>query len=799
MTTLYRQALNDLNTAIDLEPRDVSALHNRGFIWEKLGDLDRALADYSRAIELNPSNPDTYISRGSVYLKRAEYYNAAIDETIAIQLDQRHCDPIVYFYRAEAYRGLQRWHEALADYREYLDYVRDAQANVLVNSVLINPMPTPTEVPTDEPQPTNGDTPLLIDTAPQAETHILKPAAIDTLQPADVNPSIAMGNKIRMLINQLRITVDGYLITPILLMVCAVLLWFISLGYIDLQQMNDLGLVSVLPVSAFVALGGLILSFCFTMRGILTPRRELILYANVITLIVMLYGLTSFLEDHPHIGVTWALAGFAESIARTGTFFTWLDARYSWPGFFSASALLTRVAGLSNPILLANWAALFLNLIYLPPLQLIFRTLTDDRRIIWLAVWLFYLLNWVGQDYFSPQGFNYFIELAILALLLGWFKGKELLPWDLLDGLKWTQRLSRPLNWLRTRLDSPDTPDVASGRFQRTGLIALVIVLYIADASSHQLTPIAVLLSVGALVVLNRCSLRTLPILFGILMAAWISYMTTDYLQGNLVPQLAQLGDIGGSVGQNVTSSVHGSIQHQIVIYVRLAMSLIIWVLAFLGGLRRLQKGRIDLTCLVLMVAPFPILGMNSYGGEALLRIYFFALPFASFLAAALIFPALKTRTSNLTTVAIGMMSVALVGGFLFTRYGNERMDYYSDDEVTGVQYLYKIAPPGSRFVTPQDNFPGNNRDVEKYTIAWNPDVFLRYGIPAILNDMTQVPSAPTYLLITRSQKAYAELYYGADPGWGDRLQAALIADKRFRVVFSNRDALVMVLADQTF
>ncbi len=184
MATLYRQALNDLNAAIDLDPCDASAFDKRGFIWETLGDLDKALADYSRAIELTPSNPTIYISRGNVYLKRADYYNAAIDETVAIQFDTSLCNPIAYFYRAQAYRGLQRWNEALVDYQTYIDigsegrYVRAAQASVFAVTVLIKPPQGPTEVAAERLQHTNRNTTLLIDPPQMGETHMPLPAFI---------------------------------------------------------------------------------------------------------------------------------------------------------------------------------------------------------------------------------------------------------------------------------------------------------------------------------------------------------------------------------------------------------------------------------------------------------------------------------------------------------------------------------------------------------------------------------------------------------------------------------------------
>ena len=61
---------------------------------------------------------------------------------------------------------------------------------------------------------------------------------------------------------------------------------------------------------------------------------------------------------------------------------------------------------------------------------------------------------------------------------------------------------------------------------------------------------------------------------------------------------------------------------------------------------------------------------------------------------------------------------------------------------------------------------------------------------------MAQEPKAPSYLIYTRSQEAYAELYYGAYPGWESQLQADLLATHRFRVIFHNRDVTVMVLAN---
>ena len=99
-----------------------------------------------------------------------------------------------------------------------------------------------------------------------------------------------------------------------------------------------------------------------------------------------------------------------------------LDTYFSWPGFFILSAFVTQVAGYHDILQFAAWAPVFFNLIYISPLYIILNTATSDKRLIWLALWTFFITNWIGQDYYSPQGLNFFFYLTILAIMLKWFK-----------------------------------------------------------------------------------------------------------------------------------------------------------------------------------------------------------------------------------------------------------------------------------------------------------------------------------------------------------------------------------------
>ena len=169
----------------------------------------------------------------------------------------------------------------------------------------------------------------------------------------------------------------------------AVALWVWSVRGLSLDHMADTGLISVMPILSFVAIGMLLVSFGLALRR--QPVSTPIMLLHVVALIFMLYGLTALVEDQPRFAVTWLHAGFVDYVQRTGEIDPGLDARFSWPGFFILGAFVTRVAGLENLLSILNWIPVFFNLLYLAPLVAIFRSMTEDARLVWLGVWVFFL------------------------------------------------------------------------------------------------------------------------------------------------------------------------------------------------------------------------------------------------------------------------------------------------------------------------------------------------------------------------------------------------------------------------
>jgi hypothetical protein len=257
---------------------------------------------------------------------------------------------------------------------------------------------------------------------------------------------------------------------------------------------------------------------------------------------------------------------------------------------------------------------------------------------------------------------------------------------------------------------------------------------------------------------------------------------------------VGDIGHLNGTVSTTVTQRAAGSPGHVLVVRLRMIATLALWGAAVVGGILRLRKGYWDLSCALLAVAPFPFVPLQSYGGEMLLRVYLFTLPFMAFFVAALFYTTPGGARSWRTPVVIGLMSLVLGSGFFITRYGNERMDNFTPAEVAAVQHLYTIAKPGSLLVAVAPNLPWMYQDWEKYSYASGTGADLG-SIAAIVQEMDQKKDTGSYLIVTRSEIAQLEL----DNGWSEeqvkRLETNLAHSQQLTRIFSNSDAQIYVLS----
>jgi hypothetical protein len=608
-------------------------------------------------------------------------------------------------------------------------------------------------------------------------------------------------------------------------------IWLLSLRHVDLTRMTDIGLVSVLPRTTFVLAAVTTVSFLVLLFT--RPASTRLLFLHVLVLMLVLFATPSVVEAVPRLGATWRHVGIADYITRTGRVDATIDAYFDWPAFFIGLSFVTKMAGLSNAVALARWAPIFLNLLYLPPLFVLLRQATDDRRIVWLAVWIFYSANWVGQDYLSPQGFSYFLYLTVLALLLRFFVDFERRrsAADLVRALEtWTAashaaaRRLRPLAsafvasfrrlplhrrvpWSLGRPARAAAAPSSSGPLgvplQRAQLMAVAIVVSAVTVPMHQLTPFALLIAVTALAVLGFSSARRLPVILAVLILAWLVFMASAYLAGHFGGVVKEVGDVQGSLNSNLGARIAGSPGHLTVVIVRLGMTAVLWLLAAAGLLAAPQRGTRVLA--VLAFAPFLLLALQSYGGEVLLRIYLFALPAISFLAAAMLVR-MQDAAGWRSSPVLAAMVVALVGGCLVTRYGNEKMDAFTKTEVGAVDAIYARAAPRSLIIAGSSNMPWDFEDYEKHDLLKIVDISawrkldgteatnrrLLVEIEDLMRDRQKSPSA--FLVLTRSQVAETDLFATAPRGSLTRLWRAVAASADFRAVYSQPDAAVYVI-----
>lgn len=591
---------------------------------------------------------------------------------------------------------------------------------------------------------------------------------------------------------------------PLLAVIVAIGLWAGSLQGVDLSRMTDVGLISVLPLWFYLALGILTLSF-----ALLVHRRQTsisLLLLHLVALILMIHATPAILEGTLRYSWAWKHVGIVDYIQRHGSVnpdIASLNVYHNWPGFFALNALLTEVAGLPSALSFANGGPIFFNLLDLGALLLIFQTDSLDRRLVWLSLWFFYLANWVGQDYFAPQAMSYFLYLVIVGICLRWFSVTAIpSPASMKHWLRF-DRLVRLYHRL-VSYGAPDTPGAALAQpLQRVGLMAMVILLFVVVASSHPLTPFMATGAILALVILQRCHARTLPILMGVLAGTWISYMAAAFIQhGNIVEVIQSIGRLFDNIGANLIDLSLASPGQKLVALMSRGLTAAVGVLTLLGGIRRLRQGYWDLSFMLLVMAPLPLIAGNSYGGEMLFRIYFFALPFMAFFAAALLYPSPISGTSGWTVILTVLLSVTLLAGFCFAYYGKERMFYFSQKEVKAAQYLYDTAPNGSLIVDGTVNYPWGFKNYEDYTYLSLTEMspielasLMKDPADILTNWMNDSSYSAAYLIITRSQKANVEMLGLLPPGLLDRIEQTLAHSPKFKLVYSNGDAKIFKLA----
>ncbi|GAA4681810.1 hypothetical protein [Frondihabitans cladoniiphilus] len=406
---------------------------------------------------------------------------------------------------------------------------------------------------------------------------------------------------------------------PWLALAVGAALWVVGLALTNSTSLGSYGLLAAFPVFWYLAVA---LVFAVVLYGLFTAQRARgVLAAGLGLLVTILYMSANLVENAPRLPWLYKHIAVTAYIEAHGSVNPSIDIYNRWPGFFSFSASLGTAIGYTNPVSYAGWAELAFALVDAVLVLAIVRTLTANRRLAWTAVLVFSIVNWIGQNYYSPQAFAFVLYLTIVLLALKTLRGDP----------------RRVMRWFEAKLGAParrrglalnaEVVAVTTGRRGRIVAIVAILLLQAVIVVSHQLTPYVAILTLLPLFVLGylrplwvAVALVVLPVAYLVPNLGYVQqhfglFSSFDPLANATTASVSSVG-----VSQAAALQSHG---------VQLLTVLTI-VLALAGFVRRILQGHIRTTLIVAWLAFAPVFTFfgQSYGGEGKFRVVLFGLPF---------------------------------------------------------------------------------------------------------------------------------------------------------------------------
>ncbi len=335
-------------------------------------------------------------------------------------------------------------------------------------------------------------------------------------------------------------------------------------------------------------------------------------------------------------------------------------------------------------------------------------------------------------------------------------------------------------------------------------MLGVVLLCTAAIASSHPLTPFVLVVALVLVAFVGGLAHRRLALWVAAVVTAWLVTGALGYMRASLPSFLAGLTSLGGTVDQSLSKSAHASSsQHLVSLLGRLEV--VVVVLAAVAGFwRRIRRGRWDATIAALALAPLAILAGGAYGGEAVFRVYFFALPFLAYFAAACCYPTPEQRNRYSSVLAVAVSAV-MVTGFMFGYFGKEQWAHFSVGEMRAAETVFDGAPPGSLVVDGTGDYPIGFANFEHVTYlhlsaepAASVATLLAAPEPFLYSWLTDTHYSRGYLVVTRSQKAESDELGLLPRGALARIERDLLASPRFVVLYHDADATAFTVARLT-
>jgi hypothetical protein len=574
-----------------------------------------------------------------------------------------------------------------------------------------------------------------------------------------------------------------------------------GISSINVSSIGGFGLVPLLPAEYFLSLICVISAASILLTAPEPQPFRLTLCVGV--LLVILYGTAPLVYAEPRYGWLYKQIGVVQYINLHGQLDRHIDIYQNWPGYFALAAWFDHLAGLKSPLPYAKWAQLFFEVLFCATIGYATkaRALMLTWREQWLAVLLFGGANWIAQDYLSPQALGFVLSMGVIAVALHWLSDHR--------NPKWLEKVTIGLNRLHNLFSKKSTAkedSIPNSTYDTppgdVTVLLVIFSIYSVLVFVHELSPYVIATQLGALVIVGRLRHRWIPVAMAAIAVGFLlprfNFVNKKY------GLLNSFGAFFGNLAPPSTYAVHLSRDALLVADAARALSLLIWGLAIFGIFRRFQEGRPGLILAVLAFSPIFIIIFQHYGGEVLLRVYLFSLPWSACLAASSLAPR-RQGARSFGSLLVPVTLAVVITLFIPSFFGADSYNVMTPAEVTASRYLYDHGQPGP-VVYVDGNFPsliGGRYNLFRPTVDLIDSGLAKASqlgssevprLVTLVTDDEHGPDKTGYVVISKSMIAYAKADGLASASAFTRLKKALLESPDWSVYYHNSDVIIFAL-----
>ncbi|CAN5472678.1 hypothetical protein BH11ACT6_BH11ACT6_42280 [soil metagenome] len=461
---------------------------------------------------------------------------------------------------------------------------------------------------------------------------------------------------------------------------------------------------------------------------------------------------TAIGTDGPMYPWVYKHLGVVDYIQHTNALAHGVDVYNDWPGIFGLTAWFSDLTGLS-PTAFAHWFTPGWHLLFVLLIFAAARAWDLDRMQAMVAVFVAASINWVAQDYFSPQGTAMLLAVGVI-IVMGHSR-------------------------------------------QRPVAVPILIVLFAAVVISHQLTPFWLLAAIGLLAVTKRLKPWWIFIPLGVILLAFVA-SNYSAISGFL--------DFSGNVVDNAKSNVPtvGSPGQQLMSMMVRALTAAMWLSTAAVLAYRAYRRQPFFALGVLAFSPMLIIAGASYGGEAIFRVFLYSLVGCSIILAPGLLGLLQGRRMAFGT---GMAAVLVATALSAQGYFGGWFAYLMPRaQVEAVNNVLMEADFPAYVSTPVPSWPqrGNWRyvDYSRFKDSYDHSFVVQMHLagaafdaktdyPLLTKMVGERTDASTYMVLTDQMDQYAYYFGVLQTNGMDELREQALEDPFWKLVYDGDGVMV--------